>query len=185
MVLMGIAQYAKHRGIDKSSVSQMITEGKLDGALKIYQNGVDSKGNPKTRTQIFWEKADRILEGYEDPTPKDHTKAIENSSAMGTLTKARTAKTAIDAQTARLKYEQLAGSLVKKDDVIQAAKEIGRVTKESLLTLPDRLAPVLAGESDINEVHRILSEEINTALRSISSGNFNLSPKEEEEEDAI
>lgn len=172
MVLMGMKQYADHRGIDLTSVRQMIDEGKLEGALKIYSNG------NRKKYKIFWEKADRILKGYEDPAPVDHhTETV--SSGNTNLTKARTAKVALEAKTAQLKFEQMSGNLVNKKEVVQVAKEMGRMTKEALLTLPDRLAPVLASETSIEEINHMLSKEIDTALRNLALGNFDFFKKDD------
>ena len=169
---MGMKQYADHRGIDLTSVRQMIDEGKLEGALKIYSNG------NRKKYKIFWEKADRILKGYEDPEPVEHTTAT-TSGGNSSLTKARTAKVALEAQTAKLKFEQLSGSLVNRNEVVNVAKQMGRMTKEALLTLPDRLAPILASETEIEEINLILTREIDTALRNLALGNYDFFKKEE------
>lgn len=172
MVLMGMKQYADHRGIDLTSVKQMIEEGKLEGALKIYSNG------NRKKYKIFWEKADRILSGYSDPAPVNHHDAT-TSGGNSSLTKARTAKVALEAQAARLKFDQMSGKLVDRNEVVNVAKQMGRMTKEALLTLPDRLAPVLASETDISEISLILTKEIDIALRNLALGNFDFFKKED------
>jgi phage terminase Nu1 subunit (DNA packaging protein) len=78
----------------------------------------------------------------------------------------------MEARSAQLKFEQLSGELCKTSDVENVAKQMGRLTKESLLTLADRLSPVLTGITDIDEIHEILTKEINTALRNLSIDNF-------------
>lgn len=164
------SEYAKYRGVSLATVKDWVDDGKLDNCWKVANNN---------RKKINWRSADVALdnaqagsngansieENFSDPK-------IEHSSPGGTLTRARTAKTAMEAQAAKLKFELLSGSLVKKDDVIKVAKDMGRLTKESLLTLPDRLSPVLTGINDMDEIHRILTEEINTALRNLATSNY-------------
>lgn len=165
-------QYADHRGIDITSVRQMIDEGKLEGALKIYKNG------DRNKYKIFWEKADSILKGFEEPAKVDHHTEV-TSGGNSNLTKVRTAKTALEVQTAKIKLDKLSGSLVNRSDVVQVAKDMGRMTKEALLTLPDRLAPVLASHTSIDEINHILTKEIDSALRNLALGNFDFFREED------
>ena len=41
---------------------------------------------------------------------------------------------------------------------------LGRRARDTLLGVPDRLAPILAGESDQSVIHRLLTEEERTKL---------------------
>lgn len=166
MNLVGMREYARHRQVSLTTVQQWIHEGKLEGALKTTANGKD-----RTRTKIFLEKADELIGDHKFPESVDHKGEVARSN--GSLVTARTAKTAIDAQLAKLKLDQLSGKLVDKSKVIEVAKITGRLTRESLMTLPDRLSPILAGENDINEIRKILTKEINDALRNMDISNYN------------
>lgn len=160
---IGPTDFAKHRGVSLRTVKDWIKEGRLENCFKTGNNG---------RKKINWELADQALNNSSGDREKDSVSPGESSSGVGTLTKARTAKTAMEAQAAKLKYEQLAGSLVKADEVREVAKKMGRLTKDSLLTLADRLSPILAGKTEVHEIHRVLTEEINTALRNLATENF-------------
>lgn len=159
---VGPSEYARYRGVALKTLKEWIKEGRLENCYKIGSN---------KRKKINWQLADQAIESSSGDRDNDNAVG-DNSGQVGTLTKARTAKTAMEAQAAKLKFEMLAGSLVKKDEVIKVAKDMGRLTKESMLTLPDRLAPVLAGIKDVDDIHKIITEEINTALRNLSTTNY-------------
>lgn len=161
---IGPSAYAKHRGVNLSTVKDWIKEGKLEGCIKHGSNN---------RKQINQSLADKALDGGVDSGPDSsysETTEAQGVNANMSLTKARTAKTALEAQSARLKYEQLAGNLVSRKEVETAAEELGMKIKEGLLTLPDRLAPVLASETSIEEINYILTQAIDESLRDLARG---------------
>jgi hypothetical protein len=73
------------------------------------------------------------------------------------------------ARLAKLDFEERSGKLVDADQVRAQIFALGRRAREALLGLPDRLAPVLAGESDPAEIHRLLAQELTTCLAELSA----------------
>jgi hypothetical protein len=61
-----------------------------------------------------------------------------------------------------------AGHLVEAEKVKQIAYETGKVTRENLMSLPDRLSHEFASELDPKKIHERLEEEIFKALDEIS-----------------
>ncbi|HSF96400.1 MAG TPA: hypothetical protein VLA52_15345 [Thermohalobaculum sp.] len=74
------------------------------------------------------------------------------------------------AKLLEIKARVEAGKFVDVDDVEVAAFNRARVVRDSLLNIPDRLAAVLAAESDAREVHALLSAEIRQALEELTGG---------------
>ena len=62
------------------------------------------------------------------------------------------------ARLAKLDFEERSGKLVDADQVRAQIYGLGRRLRDTMLGLPDRLAPVLTGLTDQAAVHRILSE---------------------------
>ena len=58
---------------------------------------------------------------------------------------------------------------IRLDEVRAQIFGLGRRLRDALMGLPDRLAPVLAGETDQAEVHRLLAQEILTSLAELSA----------------
>jgi hypothetical protein len=69
---------------------------------------------------------------------------------------------------ARIEYEFKAGGLVDADKVKQIAFETGRVTRDNLMSLPDRLSHELAGEMDPKKISLRLEDEIIKCLDEIN-----------------
>ena len=58
--------------------------------------------------------------------------------------------------------------VARNEGFIKVAKDMARLTRESIMVLPDRLAPILAGTNDYDEIYKLLTEELNIALRNLS-----------------
>lgn len=87
-----------------------------------------------------------------------------DTSRNATYNQARTAREVFEAKLAQLKYEQEVGKLVNADEV---RAEFGRkvtAVRDQFLRLPERLAPMLVGQSDLEAIKRTLTTEIRTAL---------------------
>jgi hypothetical protein len=65
---------------------------------------------------------------------------------------------------ARLKYEERAGGLVRRDQVEDAIFRTAREFRDRMQSIPDRISAVIAAQTDVAVIHQILSDEIRTAL---------------------
>ena len=64
------------------------------------------------------------------------------------------------AKLAELDYMKRIGSLGDLDAMGREAFKVARQVRDSLFTMPDRLAPILAAEREVASVHALLLEEI-------------------------
>jgi hypothetical protein len=85
--------------------------------------------------------------------------------------KARAYKESFLARLAKMDYEERAGKLVSRDETKVAAFNRYRTFRDGMLNIPDRLAAVLAAETDPRRTHELLSTEIRKALTEFSDGN--------------
>lgn len=172
---MGIRKYGEHRGISMSAVQDQIKKYLLtveNGALKETKNG------KKIRVWIHAEKADAIWNDKVKVSAKNmhsnHT-GLEAKSKDGMIqgpsyAQSRSIKEAFAARLAQLDYEKKSGALCRAEDVTKAARQTARLTRDYLLNIPSKLSPILAAETDINEVHKLLEDEIHNALTNLSNG---------------
>lgn len=96
--------------------------------------------------------------------PTSDNEAPSQQSRNATYNQARTAREVFEAKLAQLKYEQEVGKLVNADEV---RAEFGRkvtAVRDQFLRLPERLAPMLLGQSDLEVIKRTLNTEIRAAL---------------------
>lgn len=98
-----------------------------------------------------------------DPTPKVGQPEAPEAVPV-TYADFRKQRERYQAELSRLEYEEKSGSLVSAEEVRREAFRLGRVVRDSLLNIPDRLAAELAGMTNQFQVHRRLTDEIRSAL---------------------
>ena len=69
---------------------------------------------------------------------------------------------------AKLEYEKATGVLIERAQVEKEAFRTGRMIRDTLLGLPDRLAGVLASETDEKQIHALLTKELHQVLEPLS-----------------
>lgn len=77
---------------------------------------------------------------------------------------ARRRKELAQAQLAELDLAEKEGELIQVSTVENEAFTAGKKVKDGLSNIPDRIAPLLAAESDKNKIYRMLTSEINQVL---------------------
>jgi len=167
--LMGLREYARHRGVSLAAVQDAIKKDKLTAA--IVTKGKNKKINYKTADKLWSQNT------------ITNNKNSETMTKGADYSKARAFKESFAAKNEQLKYEERVGKLCKVDEVQRAAKDVARITRDALFTIPDKLSPLLAAESDINQVHKILMTEIHQACENISRGNWSFFQSQEESEE--
>lgn len=77
---------------------------------------------------------------------------------------ARTRREIAEADLAELKLRELRGELIRRDIMERIVGERAAATRESVLQIKARLAPLLAAESDVAKVTALLDAELRAAL---------------------
>ena len=88
--------------------------------------------------------------------------AVELAAERVRLTKAK-------ADRAQLDLALRAGQLYEKKAMDQAMFEQGRTVRDALLSIPDRVAGIIAAEMYQTKVHAILYKELHQALVALTS----------------
>ena len=74
-----------------------------------------------------------------------------------------------EAVIAELRAQELAHQLVSIERVRAASMRMSRLLRDSLLTIPPKIAPTLATESDSHAIEQALAEALRRALNDIAS----------------
>lgn len=82
--------------------------------------------------------------------------------------KARTRREIAEANLAELREAEMQGDLIRVDAIKTTLATVFATTRDALLQLPDRLAPLMAAETDATAVHTLLHAEIHQALHHLS-----------------
>ena len=78
--------------------------------------------------------------------------------------KARAEKEVAQAGITNLQWKRLQGDLLERVAVERVASDVGRQIRDAVMSVPDRLAPILAAQSSAAAIHRELTEELERAL---------------------
>ena len=171
---MNLQAYAKHRkeqglrGTSHVAVLKAIESGRLTEPAVRKVDG---------RWHIDATLADQQWAGNTDPRgalppPPSSIDTRQPHPAGGgpSLAEAKRARAVWQAERERIELQQLKGELVSTAEVKAEAFNVARVVRDNMLAIPDRVIPTLASMSDLRAMHQYLTEEIRTAIRSISDG---------------
>ncbi|VAX09335.1 hypothetical protein MNBD_GAMMA25-181 [hydrothermal vent metagenome] len=93
---------------------------------------------------------------------------FSTSSETGTLEEERIRLTKEQADKTAIENAKLRGELVPLDDMGTAWLAMTSAFRASMLSIPGKLAPILAAETDRHRVRQILEAEIEEALAELS-----------------
>jgi hypothetical protein len=82
----------------------------------------------------------------------------------GEYWEARSRRESAEAAIAEMKEAEMRGLLIRADAVRSAMANKISATRDALLQIPARAAPLLAAENDIDKVSELLESEIRQAL---------------------
>ena len=163
------AEFARRNGWSKQYVAKLVKQGRiqLEGG-KIdpvaAKRAIDQLAEPSTvlrESPANKPKTSRAEAPLSVAGPTDSRKAVD-------YTTARTMREAFRAKMAKLDYEEREGRLVEPRKIYEVGFQTGRLVREVLLCIPDRLADILAAETDASQIRRQLYEEMEAALQKLT-----------------
>ena len=132
-VAMSLREYARHRGVALSAVQKAIASGRIATLA-------DGRIDPVAADSAWERNATRYTRSVTDDD--------EPNFGASQYTKARAVREHYQARLAKIEYEERTGEFVSKDEVQAAAFNKFRQFRDQMLNLPDRLAAILAAESE-------------------------------------
>lgn len=153
--------YAARRGVSKQYIGELVRKGVLplkDGLIDpAMADAILEARREPARPQRRAQKEQTEITA---PTQRTVTTAELPTLLLKTRIKSETEK----AKLLEIKAKVEAGKFVDVDEIKSAAFRRGRVVRDNLLSIPDRLDAILAAETDRRKVHQILSDEITRVL---------------------
>lgn len=182
--LVSGAELSRQTGIPKQTISKKIKSGAL------VPDSYSSSNRPlfyleKTRGLLDQQKSFDKAQSHHDGLPKSmqggrpsqKPNIITNNteddsdgepvSHVNRFNKARADAAVYKAELARIEVEERQNRLVHVDIVSQQGSELGSVLLNALTNLPDRLSDELASLDDSREIHKLLTNEINSMIVNI------------------
>jgi hypothetical protein len=181
---MSLRAYARHRGVSLRAVQKAIQSGRIslrdDGRLDADLADASWSRNTAPRP-LPASKSARVLSPHQSvhhhsDAPRTDVPRREPSDPPRLesgieFQKARAIRESYQARLTKLDYEERSGKLVSKDEIQVVSFNLYRQFRDGMLNIPDRLAAVLAAESDSGRVHELLATEIRKALEGFSDAN--------------
>ncbi len=87
-----------------------------------------------------------------------------------TYAEARRRKEIALASLRELELQLRMGELTSVDAVRERAFKIGRIVRDRMQSIPDRVAGIIAAEKDQDKIYEILTKEIHNALEALANG---------------
>lgn len=146
---------AEALGLDKSRVSQLKKQGMPTDSVEAAQRWRVARLNVAAR-----KPAPAAFPPLPEPPPSD--------TEEEDFQRARTRREIAEANLSEMRERELAGQLIRVDAIRAAWARRISATRDALLQLPHRLAPVLAAESDMERVSHLLDAELRQCLHDLS-----------------
>ena len=181
---MTLRAYARHRGVSLRAVQKALKSGRIstreDGRLDAEVTDANWARNtaprpqpPSTPAAAMPAKpaaAHQSVHHHSNTPRREPPEPLRVESGLE-YSKARAVREAYMAKLAKIDYEVRTEKLVSADEVRVASFNRFRQFRDGMLNIPDRLAAVLAGETNPRQVHELLETEIRKALTEFSDAN--------------
>lgn len=180
-MLITQAEWARRRGFSRQYVRRLVQKGLvrlIDGKVDPAQanaalNAIREPARAVRRATPRGAETDSqstINASRHAPSSPDPVSLPQGGDLPTLLLKTRIKSEAERGKLLELKAKVEAGKYVDADEVKVAAFNKGRVTRDNLLNIPDRLSGMLAAENDAAKVHALLSAEMRQALNALTGG---------------
>lgn len=185
--LMPLTKYAESRNITHSAVQKAIASGRIADAVK-GKKGRSVLIDPVLADKLWQENTlnmhkdnvvDKISKASkenvssldsqsDDQNVSDNLSKTDQKKIAENYQKSRALREIYQAKMAQLEFEEKSKVLVRVEDVKMHAFNTARVVRDSILAIPDRIAPILANCQDEFECHRIVKEELQRCLEELA-----------------
>lgn len=151
--LASVAELAALLGVHRNTVLAWVARG-----CPVHERGSSGRGN-EHRFDLA-----AVVRWREDEAARAATGNTEGID----LDAARLRKVAAEAALTELEVAKKRGQLVEIEAVATVVGEQFAAVRARLLSLPTKLAPLLAASTDLNEVQVLLQQGVNEALSELS-----------------
>lgn len=174
---LGVSDTAVHKAIDAGRTSIAARKPGSNRPLVAWpqiQTDWQANSDVSRRTHVGSKtpkaaKAPAARSPAPAPVPAVEVQPPTAGAAGTSFAASRAVRETYQARLAKLEFEQKSGKLVEVDQIKVRAFKLARSARDQLLTMPDRLAPILASETDVLEVHRLLTEDIERTCERIAA----------------
>ena len=161
--LMTMAEYSRHRKVNRSYVTRLAQRGILVMRGKLVDVAA---------SDAVLDDKPVDVEPLQATAPPPQLRPAGDSlggQSGASFAQARTVEMVFRAKLRKLEYEARQGEMIKAEVVRRSMADAGRTIRDGILGLPDRLATVLAAESDAKKIHVTLKTELSRELEALAN----------------
>lgn len=166
-----LTEYAKHAGISKQAAAKQLTRVGID----YFQPFDFAEADRKREAARHADRQHLAAPIYDDqdddqaPATEDDSTAVDDGKKDPIFARSQARKELFRAKLAELEFLQKVGEVIDKHKVEAEWFRLSRLVRDGMLNIPDRLAGVLAAETDQRKIHELLLREIRQALEALAS----------------
>jgi hypothetical protein len=147
---LSIRGYARHRRVTHEAVRKALAAGRITA-------GADGTIDPATADRAWAATTAPRMNGQHGHSAPEAPPAGSSVLDSGAFQRARTAKSVIDAQRARLELDHRRGALITRDVAVHKAFSFARMLRDAWLTWPARVGPQLAADLGVDPAALIIT----------------------------
>lgn len=167
---MNLLQYAKDRDVEYTQLSKWAGQGRFssNAVRKEGRKWVVADAQELDRQVAAAKAPDRGGRGGAPAIDQTLVQQQNQAAAIPSFAQSRAIREAYAARLTRLEYDQRSGKLVDKAELKMKLAKLHMAVRDALRTIPDRVAPIVAAETDQTKIHAMLLKEIGQALEGLS-----------------
>ena len=164
---MDAKEYAQHRNVSGAMVTKYLQQGMIPSAIRKGRKWViDAEQADK-------DLAERLQTVEKKPNVQKLNLRTGHQQSLPSLAANRAIREMYAARITKLEFEERSKKLVPLEELRMELAKLHLVVRDNLRTIPDRIAPLVAAETDQAKIHSIILEEIRICLEGLK--NFDIS----------
>jgi hypothetical protein len=167
---MNLLQYAKDRGVEYTQLSKWAGQGRFssDAVRKEGRKWIVADAQELDRQVAAAKAPDRGGRGGAPAIDQALVQQQNQAAAIPSFAQSRAIREAYAARLTRLEFDQRSAKLVDKAELKMRLAKLHMSVRDALRTIPDRVAPIVAAETDQAKIHAMLLKEIGQALEGLN-----------------
>lgn len=167
---MNLLQYAEDRKVEYTQLSKWACQGRFssDAVRKEGRRWVVVDAQELDRQVAATKSPDRGGRGGAPAIDDALKRQQAQAAAIPSFAQSRAYREAFAAKLTKLEFDQRSSKLVDKAELKLKLAKLHMAVRDALRTIPDRVAPIVAAETDQAKIHAMLLKEIGQALEGLS-----------------
>jgi hypothetical protein len=167
---MNLLDYAKDRKVEYTQLSKWAGQGRFSSKAlrKEGRKWIVADAQELDRQVAATKAPDRGGRGGAPAIDQALVQQQNHAAAIPSFAQSRAIREAFAAKLTKLEFDERSAKLVDKNELKMKLAKLHMAVRDSLRTIPDRVAPIVAAENDQAKIHALLLKEIGQALEGLS-----------------